>query len=305
MKNWELAFEVLKVFEDNGFEAYIVGGAVRDYLLKRKIHDIDIATSAEPETVRHLFEKTIPVGIKHGTVIVRFKGESFEVTTFRKESGYHDYRHPSQVEFTDSIVEDLKRRDYTMNAIAFSSKGSYIDPFSGEMDLNNKCLRTVGNPSDRFNEDPLRILRGIRFISLLGLSAPLSVIKAMTRNSPKMEYISKERKWEEMNKLLNGKHLITAFAFLYLTKCTNYLPGFEDLNQEKLNAFPISHLDLSTDAEKWAGLMLIGEVQDPLSFCEAWGMSKAVEKNRSTFDSFVLSSPKTWVVAIVCLSDRL
>jgi tRNA nucleotidyltransferase (CCA-adding enzyme) len=278
MAKWKLAFELLKVFEENGYQAYIVGGAVRDRLLNRDIHDIDIATDALPESTCQLFDRTFPVGIEHGTVLVRFKGESFEVTTFRKESVYKDFRHPDKVEFTDSIVEDLRRRDYTINAIAYSSTREYIDPFDGKADLNHGLIRTVGDPENRFNEDPLRILRGIRFISLLGFTAPLSVLRAMKKNSSYLEHVSMERKWEEMNKLLKGMHLRQALALLQITNTERRLPGFELVPHEKIRKFPFRSLDLSTDAERWAGFILALEMNHARFFCEAWGMSRELKK---------------------------
>ncbi|HET7615418.1 MAG TPA: CCA tRNA nucleotidyltransferase, partial [Bacillales bacterium] len=152
---------------ENGYEAYIVGGAVRDHLIGRRVKDIDIATSATPDKVDGLFDKTIPVGVEHGTVVVRFRHQSFEVTTFRKESDYKDHRRPSAVSFVSSLHEDLQRRDFTINAMALSREGELIDPCDGRSDLQRKLIRTVGTAKERFEEDPLRMMRAVRFASEL------------------------------------------------------------------------------------------------------------------------------------------
>src|SRR5699024_7269580 len=149
------AIEVIEAIQNAGFQAYIVGGAVRDYLLNQPVHDIDLVTSARPEEIQAIFKSVIPVGIEHGTVIVRHLKQSFEVTTFRQEEGYSDFRHPDQVKFVDSIKTDLSRRDFTINAIAMTKDGLFIDPFNGLVDLNNRVIRSVCTPIERINEDPL------------------------------------------------------------------------------------------------------------------------------------------------------
>lgn len=144
------AMPVLKKLEDAGFEAYFVGGSVRDLLLNRHIHDVDIATSAYPEEVKELFEKTIDTGIKHGTVTVLFNRESYEITTFRTESGYQDYRRPDHVTFVQNLDEDLKRRDFTINALAMNTDGEVIDLFNGLEDLKKRVIRAVEIPRRAF-----------------------------------------------------------------------------------------------------------------------------------------------------------
>lgn len=158
---------ILTTLHNNGYEAYFVGGSVRDFLLHRPTDDIDIATSALPGQIIDLFPKTIDVGAVHGTVIVLHDGEQFEVTTFRTEEGYEDYRRPSHVEFVTSLHEDLKRRDFTMNAIAMTINGEIIDPFDGRKAIKKKVIQTVGNPTERFREDALRMMRAVRFLSQL------------------------------------------------------------------------------------------------------------------------------------------
>jgi len=156
---------ILEWLTDAGYESYICGGAVRDYLLGKEPHDYDITTSATPNQVMEVFKHyhVLPTGLQHGTVTIMLSGGSYEVTTFRKDGDYSDSRHPDSVQFTSDIVEDLSRRDFTINAMAYNPEVGLIDPFGGQEDLKNKIIRCVGNPRDRFNEDALRILRAIRF----------------------------------------------------------------------------------------------------------------------------------------------
>ena len=157
------------IFKSHGYSLYLVGGAVRDYLLSKPSHDFDFTTDARPEEIKDMFRHTIDTGIKHGTVTVLFKGESFEITTFRTEGDYSDSRHPDSVTFVRSLSEDLKRRDFTINAFACDlSSGEIIDQHGGFEDLNNGVIRAIGNPYERFKEDALRIMRAARFSSKLG-----------------------------------------------------------------------------------------------------------------------------------------
>lgn len=165
---YKKAIPVIRKIEAAGFEAYFVGGSVRDTLLGQKIHDVDIATSAFPEEIKQLFPKTIDIGIEHGTVLVFHEEEQYEITTFRTESTYQDYRRPDSVSFVRTLEEDLKRRDFTINAFALKEDGEIIDLFDGLTDLENHVLRAVGRPFERFHEDALRMMRGLRFVSQLG-----------------------------------------------------------------------------------------------------------------------------------------
>lgn len=162
------ALPILHHLMKAGHQAYFVGGAVRDSYMKRKIGDVDIATSASPNEVERLFKRTVDVGKEHGTVIVLWEDETYEVTTFRAESEYKDYRRPEAVRFITSLSEDLKRRDLTINAMAMSAEGELLDYFGGAHDIGQKLIRTVGNPEDRFREDALRMMRAVRFMSQLG-----------------------------------------------------------------------------------------------------------------------------------------
>ena len=161
---------IIEKLNSCGFKAYIVGGCVRDYLMGLTPSDIDITTNAKPEETKEVFSdfRVIETGIKHGTVSVLVNGRQFEVTTFRIDSEYSDNRHPDSVSFTSNIEEDLARRDFTMNAIAYNEQEGFIDPFGGMEDIKNRIIRCVGKPDKRFNEDALRILRALRFSSVTG-----------------------------------------------------------------------------------------------------------------------------------------
>ena len=164
----EKAAQVLARLQEAGYEAYVVGGCVRDSLLRRDPQDWDITTSAAPEQVKALFRRTVDTGIQHGTVTVMMDREAFEVTTYRIDGEYEDGRHPREVTFTSNLEEDLKRRDFTINAMAYSDREGLVDLFGGVEDLKNGVIRCVGDPLDRFGEDALRILRAIRFSAQLG-----------------------------------------------------------------------------------------------------------------------------------------
>ena len=157
------AEKILQVLNENGHEAYVVGGCVRDSILDRNPNDWDITTSASPYQVKELFPRTIDTGLQHGTVTVMMDKEGYEVTTYRVDGEYEDGRHPKQVTFTSSLEEDLKRRDFTINAMAYHPKEGLVDLFHGMDDMRNKIIRCVGDPLERFHEDALRIMRAVRF----------------------------------------------------------------------------------------------------------------------------------------------
>ena len=193
---------IIKTLMEKGHEAYIVGGCVRDSILKRKINDWDMTTSAEPEKVVELFDKVILTGIKHGTVTVVLNNNHYEITTFRNDGEYDDNRHPIKVEYVKTLREDLARRDFTINAMAYNEECGLQDYFGGISDLNNKIIRTVGNPVLRFNEDALRMLRAVRFSAQLGFEIDNSTFKAIKEVSHNIESISKERIRDELNKII-------------------------------------------------------------------------------------------------------
>ena len=199
----------IDTLEAAGFAAYAVGGCVRDWLLGICPHDYDLCTAATPDQIQELFHRhtLVTAGIKHGTVGVVFPEGVVEITTFRTEGGYTDGRHPDWVRFVSDIEEDLARRDLTVNAMAYSPTRGLIDPFGGQKDLQNKILRAVGEPAARFQEDPLRILRGVRFAARFGLEPEPSTEKAMTELAGLMDVLARERVFDELCKLLP---LITA-----------------------------------------------------------------------------------------------
>lgn len=197
-----------KVFEQNGFEAYLVGGAVRDICLNKKASDWDVATNATPQDVMKMFKFVVPTGFEHGTVTVHFHKIEIEVTTFRTESGYSDARHPDKINYAATIEEDLARRDFTMNAIAVNLKnGKLTDPYHGQKDIKKKLIRTVGNPYERFMEDGLRPIRALRFASKLDFAIEENTFNAIFDNKvqTKVLSISIERFRDEFEKILNSK----------------------------------------------------------------------------------------------------
>ena len=205
-KEFVRARPVLKQLTEKGYEAYFVGGAIRDSLMGKEIDDVDVATSATPEQVREIFSYTVDVGIEHGTVLVLYKGESFEITTFRTETTYKDHRRPDSVTFVTSLYDDLKRRDFTMNAIAMDQDGKLYDPFNGEEAIHTKTIQTVGIADERFSEDALRILRAVRFVSQLGFALHEDTRRALGKNGHLLLHIAQERKTAEFQKMILGQY---------------------------------------------------------------------------------------------------
>lgn len=197
---------IIKKLEEHGYEAYAVGGCVRDSILERTPNDWDITTSALPEQVKELFHRTIDTGLQHGTVTVMLEKEGFEVTTYRVDGEYEDGRHPKEVTFTVSLEEDLKRRDFTINAMAYNPSEGIVDLFHGIEDLKNKIVRCVGNPIERFTEDALRILRAVRFSAQLGFEIEEKTTEALHVLAPNLKYVSAERIQVEMIKMLVSPH---------------------------------------------------------------------------------------------------
>jgi tRNA nucleotidyltransferase (CCA-adding enzyme) len=197
---------IISVLESNGHEAYAVGGCVRDCILGKVPHDWDITTSALPEQVKALFSRTFDTGIEHGTVTVLMHGEGYEVTTYRVDGKYEDGRHPKEVTFTASLEEDLKRRDFTINAMAYNDTKGLVDLFGGKSDLDSGIIRAVGNPTERFTEDALRMLRALRFSAQLGFEIEKDTYDAIKTLAPTLERISAERIQVEMVKLVTSDH---------------------------------------------------------------------------------------------------
>ena len=197
---------IIETLEQNGYEAYAVGGCVRDSILGREPNDWDITTSADPYEVKKLFSHTIDTGLQHGTVTIMLEHVGYEVTTYRIDGDYEDSRHPKEVTFTKSLEEDLKRRDFTVNAMAYNDRDGLIDLFHGMDDIQKKVIRCVGNAEERFTEDALRIMRAVRFSAQFGYEIELETKKAIVKLAPNLKNISAERIREELIKLLVSDH---------------------------------------------------------------------------------------------------
>lgn len=192
---------IMNMIEKAGFEAYIVGGCVRDLLMDRVPHDWDITTSGEPEEVKKIFKRTYDTGIKHGTVTVILNEEHYEVTTYRIEGEYKDFRRPNEVSFVEDITLDLSRRDFTMNAIAYHPDRGFVDPYGGQADIDNGIIRSVRSATERFTEDALRILRAVRFSAQLGFKIEEDTLAGIAHCKPLLTHISKERIRDEFLKI--------------------------------------------------------------------------------------------------------
>ena len=197
---------IIETLEQNGYEAYAVGGCVRDSILGREPNDWDITTSADPYEVKKLFSHTIDTGLQHGTVTIMLEHVGYEVTTYRIDGDYEDSRHPKEVTFTKSLEEDLKRRDFTVNAMAYNDRDGLIDLFQGMDDIQKKVIRCVGNAEERFTEDALRIMRAVRFSAQFGYEIEPETRKAIVKLAPNLKNISAERIREELIKLLVSDH---------------------------------------------------------------------------------------------------
>lgn len=218
-----------------GFDAYFVGGCVRDWLMNAIPHDFDITTNATPDEIKAVFSsyRTILTGEKHGTVTVVSRGENIEVTTYRIDGEYTDSRHPDKVRFTKNVEDDLSRRDFTMNAICYN--GRFVDPFNGKEDIENKIIRTVGDADKRFREDALRIMRALRFSATLGFEIEEETKKSIHKNAQLLKNISAERLYVELSKLIMGEYcekILTEYVDVLGTFLPCLLPcvGFDQKN---------------------------------------------------------------------------
>lgn len=220
---------IIDRLSENGHEAFAVGGCIRDSLLQRIPHDWDVTTSASPEEIKRIFKRTFDTGIEHGTVTVLLGKTAVEVTTYRIDGAYEDNRHPSRVTFTENLSEDLKRRDFTINAIAYNNSAGIVDPFCGMEDLQAGIIRCVGDPAERFNEDALRIMRAVRFSAQLGFSIEEKTKEAILKNAGLLENISAERIASELLKLItsDSPEKIQSAYELGITKVI--LPEFDEM----------------------------------------------------------------------------
>ena len=226
---------IIDKIHENNFEAYIVGGCVRDAILGIKPNDYDITTNATPKTIKNIFRgfKCIETGIEHGTISVVIDEEIYEITTYRIEGEYKDHRRPENVDFTNKLEEDLKRRDFTINAMAYNENEGLVDLFEGKRDIENKIIKTVGNPYDRFNEDGLRMIRAIRFSSKLDFQIEKDTLLAIYNNATIIKNISLERITDEFNKvMLSNKP--ENIIYLFKTKLLNNLNISSEEDENKI-----------------------------------------------------------------------
>lgn len=225
--------KIIERFEENNYEGYFVGGAVRDYTLGRAVSDVDITTNALPDEIESLFEKTIDVGKEHGTVIVLMDDIPFEVTTYRVEGEYTDHRRPDNVFFTQHLKEDLSRRDFTINAMAMTADMELYDPYDGITDLDSRMINTVGAAADRFGEDALRMLRAVRFMSQLDFKLADDAKAAISLHAEMLNYVAVERITAELEKLYRGSNVQSAKDMMAATSLKAYLPFFKHIDKEQ------------------------------------------------------------------------
>lgn len=274
---FEPARPVLQKIEAAGFEAYFVGGSVRDTILGDQIHDIDIATSAYPSEIKAIFKKTVDTGIQHGTVMILDHGTGYETTTFRTESGYQDYRRPDKVTFVRSLKDDLKRRDFTINALAMREDGTVIDLFDGLGDLKRHLIRAVGNPEERFHEDALRMMRAVRFAAKLDFQIDPATLQGVTDNGALLEKIAIERIAVEFTKLLRGLNPQRGLEYFLETGLYQYCPELQDHHDDLQR---LSKLDdwsmIKNDQQAWVALVAglgIVENKQIQRFMKKWKLS--------------------------------
>lgn len=269
------ASAVIEEIEKHGFEAYFVGGSVRDTLLGKKSHDVDIATSAYPEEIKHIFKRTVDVGIDHGTVLVLHEEDQYEITTFRTESTYQDYRRPDHVTFVRSLEEDLKRRDFTINALAMDKDGTIIDLFHGLDDLQKGVIRAVGDPKERFHEDALRMMRGLRFASQLDFEIEKETLGAIYLFHSLLAKISVERIAIEFIKMLLGKNRQKGLTSFIETECYQSCPGLKERLAGLLAFSELPNRRIEEERQAWTLLLkeLNIAISDMRDFLKRWKLS--------------------------------
>ncbi len=262
--------EIIARLNENGHEAYVVGGCVRDYLMGAEPKDWDITTAASPEEMKGLFDKTVDTGIEHGTVTVVIDKENYQLTTFRLDGKYLDKRHPEEVTFTKDVEQDLMRRDFTINAIAYHPTTGYLDPFSGQKDIKKKVIRCVLDPDKRFDEDALRMLRCIRFSGQLNFTIQKTTYQALKRKAKSISAISIERIRDEIIKLIMSNNS-EKFSLLLESKILKFVN--EDLynhcynnKEEIINLLPTSNKETSLRLSIIYRHMPMAEVEKQLKF---------------------------------------
>ena len=257
------ALEILQRLEDHGWEAWLVGGAVRDALFSHPLHDIDIASSATPDQIIHCFSdcKTLTVGKAFGTVRVLYGKGEYEITSYRSESGYADKRHPDQVHFSDKIEEDLMRRDFTMNAMAYHPQRGLLDLFGGKKDYENGILRAVGKADQRIDEDGLRMLRACRFAARFSLKMDPALLAAIQNHASEIDSVSMERCLDEMTRMLTGPNPGMAIALLQETGLYEVLfpewGKIQEIEKTRIESLPADPI------LRWAGFFSAIEKSPP------------------------------------------
>ncbi|ANZ70414.1 CCA tRNA nucleotidyltransferase [Pediococcus claussenii] len=272
---------ILKKINDAGFKAYFVGGSVRDSILNKPLHDIDIATSAYPTEIKQIFPKTVDTGIKHGTVMVIDDGTGYEITTFRTEGAYQDFRRPDNVTFVRSLEEDLKRRDFTINALALSEDGNIIDLFGGIKDLNNHMIRAVGDPEERFHEDALRMMRAVRFASQLDFSIEKNTIDAITKNSHLLKKIAVERILVEFEKMMLGKDPSIGISEMLESHMTEFIPESKVITEALNDLSDKKFLNIENTVQLWSIILFTTKqkASEIHSFLKKWKTSNELIQN--------------------------
>lgn len=251
--------QVLRTLNNKGYDAYWVGGCVRDELLGRRVDDMDITTSASPEQVMELFANCIPTGLQHGTVTVRSGGFYFEVTTFRTESEYKDNRRPAAVHFVQDVKEDLQRRDFTMNALAVDRDGNIVDPFGGQLDIQDGRVRCVGLATERFGEDALRMLRCVRFASVFDFKIAHNTWKGLIRQKDLLQHIAMERVRTEMVKMMAGPHPLHGLELLFRSHALAHVKA--PIRMERFNKDLLSNMEQLIEENvllRWSMLLIAG-----------------------------------------------
>ncbi|MCY9806821.1 CCA tRNA nucleotidyltransferase [Lentilactobacillus senioris] len=295
-EEFKQALPILTTITTAGFEAYFVGGSVRDTILNKPIHDVDIASSAYPAEVKNLFKKTVDTGIQHGTVMILDHGNGYEVTTFRTESGYQDYRRPDQVTFVRSLAEDLMRRDFTINALAMNAEGIITDLFGGLTDLKNHVIKAVGDPTARFHEDALRMMRAVRFSSQLNFQIETKTKQAIASQSELLTKIAMERIHEEFVKLMLGQAANQGVEQLISTNLYQYLPG---LNEQvaKLQPLVQQKFELANENQVWSFLAMTLKisVQQISGWLKQWKTANKTVKDVTTMVQLLMVMEKQTV----------
>lgn len=290
------AIPIIMEIEKAGYEAYFVGGGVRDTLLHLPISDVDIATSATPDEIQRIFPITFDVGIQHGTVMVLHERKTYEITTFRTESKYEKFRRPESVEYVRSLEEDLKRRDFTINAIALDRHGNVNDPFNGQEDIEARLVRAVGNPIERFREDALRMMRAARFMSQLGFDIDEETKEAVYDYHPLLSKIAVERVRDEWTKLLMGRNRKGGIKFFVETRLFHMCPGFQSRDKELVDValFP---LQFQTPLTAWTILVhFLGVSEKELDpFLRAWKLSnKQIQEVKKAVHALHIRMERFW-----------